>query len=135
MFLDGFLVGFFRKARFTNILNTQSCLHNVSSNVNDFDVNNIFCGPDTCYQPDLPDCVEPALCEPLLPLCERCRLPSTMICSRCQHAGGGLCIIFCYDVWELLCDPCRVLHKSEAARSSQIIDQMSATCADDGNAD
>ena len=41
------------------------------------------------------------------PLCQRCGLSSTMVCSNCRVAGCGLCIIFCYNSRRLLCRQCR----------------------------
>ena len=65
---------------------------------------------------DLRDCVEPAVS--VRPLCQRCGFPSTMVCSRCQLAGCGLCIIFSYNSRELLCSYSRVFYGSSSSSGS-----------------
>ena len=44
------------------------------------------------------------------PLCERCEVPSTMVCSSCQVAGCGLCIILYRNPQCLLCRDCRAVY-------------------------
>ena len=43
----------------------------------------------------------------LFRLCHWCRFPSTMVCSSCQVAGCGLCIILSSSSKSLLCGDCR----------------------------
>ena len=71
-----------------------------------------------CTPADLCDCVEPEVS--VESLCPRCGFPSTMVCSCCQFAGCGLCIIFSYNSRVLLCIHCRMFYdgSSPAALSS-----------------
>ena len=64
---------------------------------------------------DLHDCVEPEVS--VQPVCQRCGLRSTMICSSCQVAGCGLCIYFSSHARRLLCRQCRQPSSADIADS------------------
>ena len=64
---------------------------------------------------DLHDCVEPEVS--VQPVCQRCGLRSTMICSSCQVAGCGLCITFSSHSRRLLCRHCRQPSSADIADS------------------